>query len=89
MIGTSTLLYKSNKKVSDPCCEMFEKLNYYKNSTEGVVYMKKLQIMNMEDKSNYINDLNILEYKEEEKFNIAKEFDRTNSWLEEIKDKLK
>jgi len=89
MTGTFPFIYKGTKKITDPCCEMFDKLIYYKNPTEGKVYTKTLRIMNMDDKDEYINDLYSLVYEESEKFDILKEFDRSNTWLEEIKENLK
>ena len=87
--GTFPLIYKRTKEVIDPCCEIWDRLIYFRNSMEGNVYMKTLRIMNFADKDKYIDDLNSLEYKQEERFNIVNEFDRLNTRLERIKENVK
>ncbi|MFD1616514.1 hypothetical protein [Gelatiniphilus marinus] len=85
MGGLFPLLYKGHKKETDPCCELFNRLIYYKNSSEGKAYIKQLKIMSSKDKEKYINDLNLLPLVEEERFNIANEYLRTKNQIKELK----
>lgn len=87
MSGLFPLLYKGQKKETDPCCELFNRFIYYKNSLEGKAYIKQLKIMNNEDKEKYLNDLNMLPLVEEEGFNIANEYLRAKNQIKELKEK--
>ncbi|WP_034042928.1 hypothetical protein [Wocania ichthyoenteri] len=89
MSGLFPLLYKGEKKEIDPCCELFNRFIYYKNSLEGKAYTKQLKIMNGKDKEKYINDLNMLPLIEEEGFNIANEYWRTKNQIKELKEEIK
>jgi hypothetical protein len=84
--GMSPLLYKKRMKSTDPCCELIDKLTYYKSPTEGKIYMKELKIMSTEEKDIYINDLEMMDYKEKESSYIDRDFSRAQEWIDEIKE---
>lgn len=88
MSGLFPLLYKVQKKETDPCCELFNRLIYYKNSSEGKVYFKHIKIMTSEDKEKYMHDLDILPLVEENGFDIPNEYSRTKGQVEELTKKL-
>lgn len=85
MSGLFPLLYKGQKKETDPCCELFNRFIYYKNSLEGKAYTKQLKIMSSQDKEKFMSDLNMLPLVEEEGFNIANEYLRTKNQIKELK----
>ncbi|MAB49428.1 MAG: hypothetical protein CMC05_12435 [Flavobacteriaceae bacterium] len=81
--GISPLIYKGKKKDSDPCCEVFEKNIYYKNSKIGNIYKKRLKINSVED-FDYEKDLESISFEESKEVDITKELVLAQSWLEEI-----
>jgi hypothetical protein len=87
--GLFPLLYKGQKKETDPCCELFNRVIYFKDSLEGKVYIKQLKIFEVEEKNKCLQELNSLPFEEDDRFNIANEYLRVKEQLEELKQKLK
>lgn len=87
--GLFPLLYKGKKEETDPCCELFERFIYYKNSSDGKVYVKALKLFNAKDREKFKEDLDILALQEEEGFNFESQYAIGIEQLKEIKNKLK
>lgn len=81
--GLMPLIYKGKKKDSNPCCEVFEKHIYYKNSKIGNIYKKRLKINSLED-FDYGKDLESISFEENKEVDITKDLTVAQSWLKEI-----
>lgn len=87
MSGVFPLLYKGEKKETDPCCELFNRFYYYKNSLEGKAYVKQLRIINKDDKEKHTNDLNVLPLIEEDNFNFPNGYLKSKEQIKELKER--
>ncbi|MEP1488165.1 MAG: hypothetical protein ABJK28_07035 [Algibacter sp.] len=88
MYGTFPLLYKHRKEKKDPCCQVFERVSYFKNDSEQKQYLKEINIMNEDEKALKLNDLDNLEFKEVDKEYISYDYFDAEKSLEEIKYQL-
>lgn len=47
--GAFPLLYKSKRGDSDPCCQLYERINYYSKDSLQKEFMKKMDVMEFQD----------------------------------------
>lgn len=84
--GLMPLLYKGEKKETDPCCELFSRIIYFKNSSEGNVYIKQLKIVDKENLKINKSNIEIQPFVKEDKFDIQNEYQRIISYYKGIKE---
>ncbi len=87
--GLFPVLYKSKKGETDPCCQVFNRIIYYKNSLEAKEFVNELRFVNNADKEKYEEDLNMLTLKEEEIVNINDGYESAKRQLERLKKRIK
>lgn len=78
-------IYKGKRDDSEPCCQVFERLNYFKDTLLQKQYLKELNVMEVNDKPIKIKELEALVFKEISKENIQYNNSNSKETLERLK----
>lgn len=82
--GLMPLLYKGEKRETDPCCELFNRHIYFKSSSEGKIYVKQQVVYDIKNVKIYNEDLKLKPLVEDKEYNIPNEYERAINYLKEL-----